>query len=33
MQFHNEALKHGSLPRVVLERIIDEWIARVKAGL
>lgn len=31
-QFHNEVLVHGSLPLLVLERVIDEWIARVKSG-
>jgi uncharacterized protein (DUF885 family) len=31
-QFHNEVLVHGSMPLVVLERMIDDWIARVKSG-
>jgi uncharacterized protein (DUF885 family) len=30
-QFHNAVLTHGSLPLVVLERVIDDWIASVKA--
>jgi uncharacterized protein (DUF885 family) len=29
-QFHNEVLTHGALPMVLLERVIDEWIARTK---
>jgi uncharacterized protein (DUF885 family) len=31
-RFHNEVLIHGSLPLVALERVIDDWIARVKAA-
>ncbi|OEZ60598.1 hypothetical protein DUGA6_28180 [Duganella sp. HH105] len=31
-QFHNEVLSHGSLPLAVLERVIDDWIARRKQG-
>ncbi len=31
-QFHNEVLTHGALPLVVLERVVDDWIARRKAG-
>ncbi|HVN34765.1 MAG TPA: DUF885 domain-containing protein [Casimicrobiaceae bacterium] len=31
-QFHNEVLIHGSLPLVVLERVIDDWIAKVQAA-
>jgi uncharacterized protein (DUF885 family) len=31
-QFHNEVLTHGSLPLVVLERVIDDWIAKVQAA-
>ncbi|MET3118201.1 uncharacterized protein (DUF885 family) [Undibacterium sp. GrIS 1.8] len=27
-QFHNEVLTHGALPLVVLERVIDDWIAK-----
>lgn len=30
-QFHNQVLIHGSVPLVVLERVIDDWIAKVKA--
>ncbi|HSW05421.1 DUF885 domain-containing protein [Aquabacterium sp.] len=26
-QFHNEVLTHGALPLVVLERVVDDWIA------
>ncbi|WP_395702067.1 DUF885 domain-containing protein [Aquabacterium sp.] len=29
-QFHNEVLTHGALPLVVLERVVDDWIARRK---
>ncbi|MFZ6674666.1 DUF885 domain-containing protein [Undibacterium sp. Xuan67W] len=29
-QFHNEVLTHGALPLVVLERVIDDWIAKRK---
>lgn len=31
-QFHNEVLSHGALPLTVLERQINEWIARKKRG-
>ena len=31
-QFHDKILIHGSLPLVVLERVIDDWIASVKAA-
>lgn len=31
-QFHNEVLTHGALPLVVLEGVIDRWIARRQAG-
>jgi uncharacterized protein (DUF885 family) len=27
--FHDEVLRHGALPLGMLERVIDEWIARV----
>ncbi|MGB0133246.1 DUF885 domain-containing protein [Dokdonella sp.] len=30
--FHDEILTHGALPLSLLERVIDEWIAKVKAG-
>ena len=30
--FHQEVLDHGALPLPVLERVIVDWIARVKAG-
>jgi uncharacterized protein (DUF885 family) len=30
--FHQEVLDHGALPLPVLEQLIDDWIARVKAG-
>jgi uncharacterized protein (DUF885 family) len=29
--FHDEILTHGALPLSLVERVIDEWIARVKA--
>jgi uncharacterized protein (DUF885 family) len=32
-QFHSEVLRHGALPLVVMKRMIEEWIARVKAGV
>jgi uncharacterized protein (DUF885 family) len=31
-QFHNHVLTNGELPLVLLERVIDDWIARTKAG-
>ena len=31
-QFHDQVLTHGVLPLVLLERVIDEWIAKTKAG-
>lgn len=31
-QFHDEVLGHGALPLVVLERVIDDWIERRRAG-
>lgn len=31
-QFHNQVLTHGSLPLNLLERVVDDWIAKVKAG-
>ena len=31
-QFYSEVLRHGALPLVVMKRMIEEWIARVKAG-
>lgn len=31
-KFHNEVLTHGALPLVLLERVIDDWIAKTKAG-
>ena len=31
-QFHNQVLTHGALPLVVLEHVIDDWIAARKAG-
>ncbi len=30
--FHQEVLDHGALPLPVLEQVITDWIARVKAG-
>jgi uncharacterized protein (DUF885 family) len=30
--FHQEVLDHGALPLPVLERVITDWIARVKSG-
>lgn len=30
-QFHNQVLTHGALPLVVLERVIDDWIAERSA--
>jgi uncharacterized protein (DUF885 family) len=32
-QFHNEVLSHGALPLSVLERVINDWIAKPQAGL
>jgi uncharacterized protein (DUF885 family) len=29
-QFHNQVLTHGALPLVVLERVVDDWIAKTK---
>lgn len=31
-QFHNEVLLHGALPLSVLERVINDWIAKRKQG-
>jgi uncharacterized protein (DUF885 family) len=31
-EFHNEVLKNGSMPLAVLERVIDDYIARKRAG-
>jgi uncharacterized protein (DUF885 family) len=31
-QFHNEVLSHGALPLSVLERVINDWIAKRKQG-
>lgn len=31
-QFHNQVLTHGSLPLNLLERVVDDWIAKIKAG-
>lgn len=31
-QFHNVILKQGSLPLVLLERVVDEWIAKSKSA-
>lgn len=31
-QFHDEVLGHGALPLAVLERVVDDWIARRRAG-
>ena len=31
-QFHNQVLTHGALPLVVLERVIDGWVAARQAG-
>ncbi len=30
--FHDEVLTHGALPLSLLERVVDDWIARTKAG-
>lgn len=32
-QFHHEVLAHGAMPMTVLEGVINDWIARRKAGL
>lgn len=29
-QFHNQVLTHGALPLALLERVVDEWIAKTK---
>jgi uncharacterized protein (DUF885 family) len=29
-QFHNEVLSHGALPLSVLERVVNDWIAKRK---
>jgi uncharacterized protein (DUF885 family) len=29
-QFHNQILTHGALPLALMERVIDEWIAKTK---
>lgn len=31
-QFHNQVLSSGALPLELLQRVIDDWIAKVKAG-
>jgi uncharacterized protein (DUF885 family) len=31
-QFHNQVLTVGSLPMVLLERVIDDWIAKSKGA-
>jgi uncharacterized protein (DUF885 family) len=31
-QFHDQVLTHGVLPLVLLEGVIDDWIAKTKAG-
>jgi uncharacterized protein (DUF885 family) len=31
-RFHGEVLQHGALPLVVLERVIDDWIARTRGA-
>jgi uncharacterized protein (DUF885 family) len=31
-QFHNQVLSNGALPLELLQRVIDDWIAKVKAG-
>jgi uncharacterized protein (DUF885 family) len=31
-QFHDEVLTHGSLPLVVLERVVDDWVERRRRG-
>jgi uncharacterized protein (DUF885 family) len=31
-QFHNVVLKTGALPMVLLERAVDEWIAKTKGA-
>src|SRR5690606_37552483 len=30
--FHNQVLTHGAMPLALLERIIDDWIARSRTG-
>jgi uncharacterized protein (DUF885 family) len=30
-QFHNQVLTHGALPLALLERVVNDWIAQVKA--
>ena len=31
-EFHDEVLTHGALPLSLVERVVDDWIAKVKAG-
>ena len=31
-EFHDEVLIHGALPLSLLERVVDDWITKVKAG-
>ena len=31
-EFHDEVLKNGSMPMSILERVVDDWIARKKAA-
>ena len=31
-QFHNQVLSNGALPLELLQRVIDDWIAKVKSG-
>ena len=31
-QFHNQVLSNGALPLELLQRVIDDWVAKVKSG-
>ena len=31
-EFHDEVLKNGSMPMSILERVVDDWIARKKSA-
>ena len=31
-RFHDQMLLHGALPLLVLDRVVDEWMARTRAA-